>query len=90
MTGKLTNQVKSKTIDRFVGMNKPAELVDLASLPLTQAPRDKEDVELRVLLMSSVGNAGLNLHSARALIFMVRFASLCLKESKGIKGCCVV
>lgn len=75
LSGKTSASEKTKTIESFVGKKKTDGMnVSDGTTDIDLEPSDESttEKECRVLCMSSVGNAGLNLHSAKAVIFMVR------------------
>ena len=63
MTGKGSTKARVENIAKFMG-NDP-EMIE------ERIRGEKKPVKYRVLILSSVGNAGLNLHCANALIFVV-------------------
>ena len=83
VTGKGSTKMRVENIAKFMG-NDPETVSE-------RIRGEKKPVKYRVLILSSVGNAGLNLHCANALIFVVSLLTINLIYFANAQaGLCVV
>ena len=83
VTGKGSTKMRVENIAKFMG-NDPETVSE-------RIRGEKKPVKYRVLILSSVGNAGLNLHCANALIFVVSLLTINpIYTANALAGLCVV